>query len=86
MRSTILAAILALSATGAFADDMKMMEEMGAGLTMLETSAAGLLKVYGIDADVMSLSLSQLAEIQGVLTASNNDADKKAGIEAALRK
>ena len=86
MRATILAAILSLSATGAFAQDKAMMDEMTAGLTMLETSAAGLLKEYGIEADVMALSLSQLAEIQGVLTSSNNDADKKAGIEAALRK
>jgi hypothetical protein len=85
MRSTILAAILALSATMASAQDT-MMEDMAAGLTMVETSAALVLKQYGIEADVMTLSLSQIAEINGVLTASNNDADKKAGIEAALRK
>lgn len=85
MRSTILAAILALSATMATAQD-KMMEEMSAGLSMVETSAAQVLKQYGIEADVMTLSLSQIAEINGVLTSSNNDADKKAGIEAALRK
>jgi hypothetical protein len=84
MRSTILAAILALSATMASAQD-KMMEEMSAGLTMVETSAALVLKQYGIEADVMTLSLSQIAEINGVLTGSNSDADKKAGIEAALR-
>ncbi len=85
MRSTILAAILALSATMASAQDT-MMEDMAAGLTMVETSAALVLKQYGIEADVMTLSLSQIAEINGVLTGSNNDADKKAGIEAALRK
>lgn len=86
MRSTILAAILSLSATVGFAQDSKMMEEMSAGLTMLESSATALLQQYGLEADVMSLSLGQLAEIQGVLTGSNNDADKKAGVEAALRK
>lgn len=86
MRSTILAAILSLSATAVFALDAKMMEDMSAGLTMLENSAATALKEYGLEADVMSLTLSQLAEIQGVLTGSNSEADKKAGIEAALRK
>jgi hypothetical protein len=86
MRSMILAAVMALSTTAAFADNTKMMEEMSAGLTMLEASAKLVLKEYGFEADVMSLSLGQLAEIQGVLTSSNNDSDKKAGIEAALRK
>ena len=86
MRSTILAAILSLSATAVFALDAKMMEDMSAGLTMLENSAATALKEYGLEADVMSLTLSQLAEIQGVLTGSNSEADKKVGIEAALRK
>lgn len=86
MRSTILAAILSLSATAVFALDAKMMEDMSAGLTMLENSAATALKEYGLEADVMSLTLSQLAEIQGVLTGSNSEADKKTGIEAALRK
>jgi hypothetical protein len=86
MRSTILAAILALSATAVFADDAMMMEDMSKGLTMLETSAAAALDHYGIKADVMSLTLAQLATIQGVMTGSNNDADKKAEIEAALQK
>jgi hypothetical protein len=86
MRLTILAAIMALSATVAAAQDKDMMEEMSQGLSMLESSAAQVLQQYGLEADVMSLSLGQLAEIQGVLTGSNTDAEKKNGIEAALRK
>ncbi|MGL4237330.1 hypothetical protein [Tabrizicola sp.] len=86
MRSTILAAIVALSATMAFAQEKDMMEEMSMGLTMLEASAKTVLQQYGLEADVMSLTLGQLAAIQGALTGSNNDAEKKAQIEAALRK
>ncbi|MES2143246.1 MAG: hypothetical protein V4516_02590 [Pseudomonadota bacterium] len=86
MRLTILATILALSATVASAEDKATMDNMAQGLTMLTSSLEHVLKQFNLEADVMSLSLSQLAEIEGVLTDSNTDADKKAGIEAALRK
>lgn len=86
MRLTILATILALSATVASAEDKATMDNMAQGLTMLTSSLEHVLKQFNLEADVMSLSLSQLAEIEGVLTGSNTDADKKAGIEAALRK
>lgn len=88
MRLKILATAvaLALSTTMGFAQDDAMMMEMSQGLTMLETSAAAAFKKYGIEADVMSLTLNQLAEISGAMNASNNDADMKAAIEAALRK
>jgi hypothetical protein len=85
MRLTILATILALSTTMAIAAD-DMMMQMSEGLTMLETSAKEAFMKYGIEADVMTLTLNQLAEISGAMTASNNDADMKAAIEAALRK
>jgi hypothetical protein len=86
MRLTILATALALTTSMAFAQDDAMMKQMSDGLTMLESSAAEAFKKYGIDADVMALTLNQLAEISGAMTASNNDADMKAAIEAALRK
>lgn len=86
MRLTILATILALSATVASAEDKANMDNMSQGLTMLTSSVEHVLKQFNLEVDVMSLSLSQLAEIEGVLTDSNTDADKKAGIEAALRK
>lgn len=86
MRLTILATILALSATVASAEDKATMDNMAQGLTMLTSSLEHVLKQFNLEVDVMSLSLSQLAEIEGVLTDSNTDADKKAGIEAALRK
>jgi len=85
MRLTTIAILLALSTTAAIAEshDPAMMSE---GLTMLESSTANLLKKYGLEADVMSLSLGQLAEIAGMVTSSNTDAEIKAGIEAALRR
>jgi hypothetical protein len=88
MRLKILAtaAALALSTSMAFADDAMMMQQMSDGLTMLETSAKEAFMKYGIEADVMTLTLNQLAEISGAMTGSNNDADMKAAIEAALRK
>lgn len=85
MRSIILATLLALSTTAAIAQDKDVME-MSAGLSMLETSAERALMKYGIEFDVMTLTLSQLAEINGAMTGSNNEADKKADIEAALRR
>ncbi len=91
MRLTILAAILALSATVATAQDSKMMDEMQgsmmrSGISMLEASAKLALMKYGLEGDVMTLSLGQLAEINGVMTSSNTEAEIKAGIEAALRR
>jgi hypothetical protein len=86
MRLKMLATVLALSTTMAFAQDDAMMAQMSEGLTMLEASAAAAFKKYGIEADVMALTLNQLAEISGAMTASNNDSDMKAAIEAALRK
>jgi hypothetical protein len=85
MRLKILATVLALSATMAYAEG-DMMKNMSEGLTMLESSAAEAFKKYGIDADPMALTLNQLAEISGAMTGSNNDADMKAAIEAAIRK
>jgi hypothetical protein len=86
MRLTILATALALSTSMAFAKDDAMMKQMSDGLTMLQTSAEAAFKQYGIEADVMTLTLNQLAEISGAMTASNDDGDMKAAIEAALRK
>lgn len=85
MRLTILATLLALSATMAVAqtkDTMGMTES----LTMLESSTANILKQYGFDVDVMSLTLNQLAEIKSVMTSTTSDIDIKTGIEAALRR
>lgn len=86
MRLMILATALALSTSMVFAQDEAMMKQMSEGLSMLEASAAAAFKQYGIEADVMALTLNQLAEISGAMTGSSNDADMKAAIEAALRK
>jgi hypothetical protein len=86
MRSTILAALVALSATSAFAQEKEMAAEMASGLSMLETSAGRALKQYGLEADIMTLSLGQIAEIQAVLNQDASDSDTKAALEAALRK
>lgn len=85
MRLTMIAMMLALTTTVAIAESHDM-AAMGEGVSMLETSVANLLKKYGLEADVMTLSLGQLAEISSMVTSSNNDADIKAGIEAALRR
>ncbi len=86
MRSTILAALVALSTTVAFAQEAEMAAEMASGLSMLETSAARALMQYGLEVDIMSLSLGQISEIQAVLSQSSSDSDTKAALEAAVRK
>lgn len=88
MRIPTIALLMALSANAAFAAShtVAMMEDMNKGLSMLESSTALVLKEYGLEADVMSLSLSQLVEIQGVLSSMDTNAEKKSAIEAALRR
>jgi hypothetical protein len=75
-----------LSTSAAFAQNTEMAAEMAEGLTMLETSAVRALKQYGLEADIMTLSLGQIAEIQSVLSQEASDSDTKASLEAALRK
>lgn len=61
MRKILLAAALSSAAFTAHAQGAA---EMGGALTMLETIAQQTLDKYGVEADVMSLSLAQLAEIK----------------------
>jgi hypothetical protein len=61
MRKFLLAA--AISAVG-FTAAAQDAGEMGQALTMLETIAARTLDKYGVEADVMALSLAQLAQIK----------------------
>jgi hypothetical protein len=61
MRKLLLAAALS---SAAFTAHAQSAVEMGGALTMLETIAQRTLDKYGVEADVMSLSLAQLAEIK----------------------
>lgn len=85
MRSTILAGLVLLSATAAFAQNTEMAAEMATGISMLETSVERALKQYGLEADIMSLTLSQLVEIRGVISENSSDSDTKASLQAALQ-
>jgi hypothetical protein len=61
MRKLLLAAAISTVGFTATAQDAG---EMGAALSMLETIAARTLDKYGVETDVMALSLSQLAQIK----------------------
>lgn len=84
MRFTTLGLLVAMAAGSMAHAEMSMSEEMNAGITMLQTATKQVLQKYGLEADTMKLSLSQLTEIQGLLEQSNSDSDTKAGIMAAL--
>ena len=51
---------------------------------MLEQSASKTLEMYGVEADVMSLSLSQLAEIKLIADTGDDMSSGKQKIEAAI--
>ena len=51
---------------------------------MLELSASKTLEMYGVEADVMSLSLSQLAEIKSIADGGGDMSAGKQRIEAAI--
>lgn len=54
-------------------------------LSMLELAAESALNTVGVkDVDVVSLSLSQLAQIQGIISGDESDNDKKRRIEAII--
>ena len=88
VKAALVAAML-LPASGAFAQDTNMERmQMQVGLSMLEVNAQNALQRLNIDGDVRELTLSQLAQIAGIL--SDPDADSggsstKASIEAVLR-
>jgi hypothetical protein len=84
MRSLALGLILALSTSAAFAEGM--VDDMGAGLTMLESTAKAAFVEYGVEGDPMQLSLAQLAEIHALLVNKGQDNEVKAMLEAAIRK
>lgn len=84
MRSLILGLALALSTTSAFAEGM--VDDMGAGLTMLESTAKAAFIEYGVEGDPMLLSLAQLAEIHALLVNKGQDNEVKAMLEAAVRR
>ena len=58
--------------------------EMGQGLSMLELSASKALEMYGVEADVMTLSLSQLAEIKAIVDTGDDMSAAKTRIQAAI--
>jgi hypothetical protein len=84
MRSLALGFILALSSSMAFAEGM--VDDMGAGLTMLESTAKAAFVQYGVDGDPMLLSLAQLSEIHALLVNKGQDNEVKAMLEAAIRR
>ena len=79
---------LALAAALSFAASMALAQtynaaDMKNGLSMIENSAGNAFKEYGIDADPMTLTLSQLGQISVLLA----DPDKSSGgnsVKAAL--
>lgn len=83
MRSLILGLALALSTTAAIAEGM--VDDMGAGLSMLESTAKAAFAEYGVEGDAMSLTLAQLAEIHALLVNKGQDNEVKAMLEAAIR-
>ncbi len=84
---TALALVATLMSGAAFAqgDNAAMMDE---GLSMLELAVTNELARLGIqDADAMSLSLSQLAEIRAVVSGSGyNENEKKQQIETIMNR
>ena len=72
MKKFFVAVALATALSAGAASAQSDTAEMTEGLTMLETGAAKELTKIGItDADVMDLSLSQLAQIKSVLESSD---------------
>ena len=84
MRKLMLAAALAAFPAGGFAQDKPPTAEMEQALSMLELSASKTLDMYGVEADVMSLSLSQLAEIKAIADTGDDMSAGKQKIEAAI--
>ncbi len=78
-----LALAVALPATTALAQDS--MTNMQSGLTMLEESAAKAFAENNISADPRTLTISQLAEIHGILVESTSmGVDEKDKLEAVI--
>jgi enamine deaminase RidA (YjgF/YER057c/UK114 family) len=81
--TTALALIIATTASSAFAFDPT---DMHMGRTMLEAQIANAFKTFGISHDATTLTLNQIAKIEGILAQSDeSDADMKQSIEQALR-
>jgi hypothetical protein len=74
LTSIVLAAALSLPAGAALAQEANVADMM-AGLSMLEANTQMALNKYGIEANVMDLSLGQLALIGRVLTDPDADTD-----------
>ena len=83
MRKLMLAIALAAFPTGGFAQDTPPTADMQQAISMLELAASKTLEMYGVEADVMSLSLSQLAEIKSIADTGDMSSGKQR-IEAAI--
>jgi hypothetical protein len=86
MRKLMLAITLAAAPVVGFAQTTASTysTEMGQGLSMLELSASKALDMYGVEADVMTLSLSQLAAIKGIVDTGDDMSAAKQRIQAAI--
>ena len=84
MRKLMLAVALAAFPAGGFAQDTPPTADMEQALSMLELSASKTLEMYGVEADVMSLTLSQLAEIKSIADTGGDMSAGKQTIEAAI--
>lgn len=73
-----LAAVMILPASGALAQQADSLQ-MVVGMSMLESNAQNAFREYDINADVRELSLSQLAQIIGII----NDPDGDSGGNSA---
>jgi hypothetical protein len=83
MRKLMLVVALAAFPTGVFAQSTPS-ADMEQGLSMLELAASKTLEMYGVETDVMSLTLSQLAEIKAIADTDEDMGAGKARIEAAI--
>lgn len=66
------AAVMILPASGAMAQQADSLQ-MVVGLSMLESNAQNAFREYDINANVRDLSLSQLAQIIGIINDPNSD-------------
>jgi hypothetical protein len=83
MRFTVLVLIAAITASTASAQTVNH-ASMQQGLDMLQTELKVALAGSGVDVDVNTLSLAQIAQITANLKDVNNPADVKAIVEAAI--
>lgn len=85
MKNTIIAltAAATLASTAAFAEAHSEMT-MGEGLTMFETLVSNELTALGVEADVSTLTMGQLAQIKDIVEGDGSTSEQTRNIEAII--